>query len=70
VALISAAITTHYLSGAALVAFLAELHYRLGLSATTRLGAVALALGVIFWSLAVSPWQLFAPRSSPVPAGR
>jgi MFS family permease len=60
IALISAAITTHYLLSAVLVAFLAEIHQRLGLATTTRLGAASLAGGVVCWSLAASPWQLFA----------
>jgi MFS family permease len=56
---IGAAITTHFLFSAVLVAQLADVHRRFGVVATTRAGAVALALGVVGWSLAAQPWQLF-----------
>jgi MFS family permease len=58
--LVSAAVTTHSLVAAALVANLPALHRRLGLGLTTKAGAVALALGVLGWSLARQPWMLFA----------
>src|SRR5579864_6897926 len=60
VSLISAAITAHFLMSAALVAYLDDAHRRFGIVATTRVGVVALALGTVSWSLAASPWQLFA----------
>jgi MFS family permease len=59
VALISAAITAHYLVSAGLVACLDDAHRRFGLTATTRAGAVALATGTLAWALAAQPWQLF-----------
>jgi hypothetical protein len=59
VALIGAAITTHFLVSAALLVQLAELHRRFGVAATTRAGGVALAAGVIAWAAADQPWQLF-----------
>lgn len=59
-ALVSAAITAHYLIGAGLVAYLDDAHRRFGLVATTRAGAVALAAGTLAWGLAAAPWQLFA----------
>lgn len=59
VALISAAITTHFLLGAGMVAYLDDAHRRFGIVATTRLGILALAFGTIGWSLATAPWQLF-----------
>lgn len=59
VALISAAITAHYLVSAGLVACLDDAHRRFGLTATTRAGAVALAAGTLAWALAAQPWQLF-----------
>jgi MFS family permease len=59
VALISAAITAHYLLSAGMVAGLDDAHRRFGLVATTRLGAVALAAGTLAWALASAPWQLF-----------
>ena len=60
VSLISAAITAHFLMSAALVAYLDDAHRRFGIVATTRVGVAALALGTVSWSLAASPWQLFA----------
>ncbi|WP_426955106.1 MFS transporter [Muricoccus radiodurans] len=57
--LISAAVTAHFLIGAAVVANLPALHRRLGLPRTTAAGAVLAALGVLGWSLAAEPWQLF-----------
>jgi MFS family permease len=60
VSLISAAITAHFLVGAALVAYLDDAHRRFGLVATTRAGVLALAAGAVCWSLAEAPWQLFA----------
>ncbi len=60
VSLISAAITTHFLFGALMVANLATLHRRFGMAAVTRAGAVLTALGLLGWALAREPWQLFA----------
>jgi hypothetical protein len=59
VGLVSAAVTTHYLSGALLVANLPRIHARLGLPAVTIAGSVALALGLAGWAGAREPWQLF-----------
>lgn len=60
VSLIGAAITTHFLVGAGLVVYLSDIHRRWGIAATTRAGALALALGIGAWALATQPWQLFA----------
>jgi len=60
VALISAAITAHFLLGAVVVARLEALYRRFGLPAVTRAGALATALGMLGWALAREPWQLFA----------
>ncbi|BBK44099.1 MFS transporter [Allostella vacuolata] len=60
VAMISAAVTVHFLVGAVVVANLPRLYRRFGVPAVTRAGAVALALGVAGWAAAVEPWQLFA----------
>lgn len=57
--LVSTAVTVHFLFGAGVVACLPRLHQRLGVPATTVGGAVALALGVLGWAVAVEPWQLF-----------
>jgi hypothetical protein len=45
---------------ACIIIYLPELHRRLPLATITRLGALSRALGVITWSIAQAPWQLFA----------
>ncbi|WP_137178683.1 MFS transporter [Roseomonas sp. AR75] len=57
--LVSAAVTSHFLVGAGVVALLARLHRRFGIVAVTRAGAVSAALGALGWALAAAPWQLF-----------
>jgi cyanate permease len=57
--LISAAITVHYLVGAAISAKLPRLHERFGAARATQAGAVSLALGALGWSIAAEPWHLF-----------
>ncbi|HEX4555492.1 MAG TPA: MFS transporter, partial [Xanthobacteraceae bacterium] len=59
-ALISTAMTAHFLIGALMVANLPALYRRFGLPAVTRAGALSLALGILGWAVAISPWQLFA----------
>ncbi len=59
-ALVSAAVTMHFLVGAVAGANLPAIHRRFGLPVVTKAGALALAVGVAGWSLAVAPWQLFA----------
>lgn len=56
---ISAAITAHFLIGAAIVAFLPELHRMFGMANATIAGAVLTALGIFSWSSAVAPKHLF-----------
>jgi MFS family permease len=60
VSIISTAITAHYLVSAMLTARLRNLHRRYGIASVTRFGITALTLGVVGWSLASAPWQLFA----------
>ncbi|HSU06649.1 MAG TPA: MFS transporter [Acetobacteraceae bacterium] len=60
ISLISAAMTTHFLLGALIVANLATLHRRYGIPAITATGAVLTALGLLGWAFAGEPWQLFA----------
>ncbi len=60
VPLVSAAVTTHFLIGAVVVANLPRLYRRHGLPRVTKAGAVALAAGLLGWALAREPWQLFA----------
>ncbi len=57
--LVAAAVTFHFLLGAAVVTRAPRWHARYGVAATTVAGAVALALGVVGWAYAARPWQLF-----------
>ncbi len=59
-ALVSSAITVHFLVGAAVIANLPRLYRRFGVPMITKAGAVALAVGVTGWAAAAQPWQLFA----------
>src|SRR3954447_17868483 len=59
-ALVSAAVTAHFLIGAAVVANLPALYRCCGLPAVTKAAGLALGLGVLGWAAATSPWQLFA----------
>ncbi|MGV2866771.1 MFS transporter [Achromobacter sp. AGC39] len=59
VALVSGAVTLHFLSGTIVVANLPRLYRRIGVAGATFGGAVLLALGVTGWSMAASPWQLY-----------
>jgi hypothetical protein len=58
-ALVSTAVTCHFLVGAAVVANLPALYRRFGIPTVTKAGAVSLAVGVFGWSTAMAPWQLF-----------
>jgi MFS family permease len=59
VSMISAAITTHFLFGAVVVANLAALHRHFGVAVVTRTGATLTACGLLGWALAREPWELF-----------
>jgi MFS family permease len=58
-ALISTAVTVHFLAGAVVVANLPALYRRFGIAAVTKAGAILLAVGVFGWAVATAPWQLF-----------
>jgi MFS family permease len=58
-ALISTAVTVHFLFGALVVANLPKLYQTFGVSAVTKAGCVALAVGILGWAAAQEPWQLF-----------
>jgi MFS family permease len=58
-ALISTAVTVHFLAGAVVVANLPALHRQFGIPAVTKAGAILLAVGVLGWAIAAAPWQLF-----------
>ena len=59
-ALVSAAVTVHFLFGAVVIANLPKLYRWLGVPSVTKIGAVLLAIGVVGWAVAAEPWQLFA----------
>jgi MFS family permease len=56
---ISAAITFHFLLSALVIAYLPDLHRKLGIAGTTLSGAFLMAIGLIGWSGAWESWQLF-----------
>src|ERR1700722_10632513 len=58
-ALISTAVTVHFLIGAILVANLPAFYRRFGIATVTRIGALSLAIGIVGWAVAAAPWQLF-----------
>ncbi len=60
VALVSGAVTLHFLCGTLVVANLPRLYRRFGVPAVTSGGATMLALGVGGWATAAQPWQLYA----------
>jgi Major Facilitator Superfamily len=59
VSIISGAITVHFLVSAVFVARLPDAHRRFGIATTTQAGVATLVIGMLFWSLAGEPWQLF-----------
>lgn len=59
VAMVSGAVTLHFLVGAGVVANLPRLYRRFGVPVVTLAGAALLAIGVIGWASAAAPWQLF-----------
>lgn len=59
VALVSTAVTVHFLIGTVVVANMPGLHRRFGLPMVTISGAVILGLGIVGWAVALEPWQLF-----------
>ncbi|HRD78732.1 MAG TPA: MFS transporter, partial [Hyphomicrobiaceae bacterium] len=60
VALVSGAVTAHFLVGVPVVANMPRLYRRFGIPLVTGVGAVLLAAGVVGWAIAREPWQLFA----------
>ncbi len=59
-ALVSAAVTVHFLFGSLVTANLARLYRRFGVPTVTKAGAASLAAGVAGWATAYEPWQLIA----------
>jgi hypothetical protein len=58
-AVVSTAVTVHYLAGAIVVANVPALYRRFGLPAVTVAAAILLAVGICGWAIASAPWQLF-----------
>jgi MFS family permease len=56
---ISAAITTHFLLSAVLVAYLPEAYRRFGVARVTQAGVACAILGMLAWANARQPWHLF-----------
>lgn len=56
---ISAAITFQFLLSALLIAYLPEIHRKFGIAGTSFGGALLMAAGLVGWSSAWQPWQLF-----------
>lgn len=59
VALISAAVTVHFLIGAFSGANLPALHKRFGAVRMTRICSISMAVGLLLWAGAGEPWHLF-----------
>jgi MFS family permease len=59
-AVVSAAVTVHFLLGAVVAANLPRLYLRFGLPVVSKAAALALAIGICGWASATAPWQLFA----------
>jgi hypothetical protein len=57
-ALVSTAVTVHFLIGALAAANLPAIHRRFGIARVTKAGAVLVALGIFGWASATAPWQL------------
>jgi MFS family permease len=58
VAVVSTAVTVHFLAGAVTSAVLPSLYRRLGAPRVTKTAAVCLAAGALGWATAAAPWQL------------
>ena len=78
IALVSAAITAHFLFSALFIAYLPEAHARWGLTRVTQAGIFCTAIGAMLWGNAAAAWQLFpiaavsgagSAASSPADAG-
>jgi hypothetical protein len=59
IALVSAAITAHFLFSAVCVAYLPEAYARWGLTQVTQAGIFCTATGAMLWGNAATAWQLF-----------
>lgn len=57
--LVSSAVTFHFLVGAIVVTQFPKIHRYFGVHGTVILGAITLGLGIVGWSIASTPFQLF-----------
>jgi MFS family permease len=57
-ALVSTAVTAHFLIGALAAANLPAIHRRFGIARVTKVGVVLMAFGIFGWAAATAPWQL------------
>lgn len=60
IALVSTAVTLHFLSGTVVIANLPGIYARFGVPTVTLLGSVVLGVGVNLWAQANQPWVLYA----------
>jgi uncharacterized protein YjiS (DUF1127 family) len=60
VAVISTAVTVHFLIGAVVGANLPACYRRFGAPLSTKAAAFCLATGIVGWATCAAPWQLFA----------
>lgn len=60
IALVSGAVTFHFLVGLVVIPNLPFLYRRYGLPTVTFAGGIVMAVGVSGWALASAPWQLYA----------
>jgi Major Facilitator Superfamily len=58
-AVVSSAVTVHFLAGTVVIFNLPKLYKHFGVATVTKAGSIALATGVVGWAVAQEPWQLF-----------
>jgi MFS family permease len=59
VAIISSAVTVQFLLSALIITYLPDIHRSWGIAVTTTVGALLSAAGLLAWSGAWQPWQIF-----------
>jgi len=59
IALVSGAVTLHFLVGLPVIPNLPSLYRRFGLPTVTFAGGIVMALGILGWAVATAPWQLY-----------
>ncbi len=56
---VSAAVTSHFLTGAVVAANLPAFYRRIGTETATKMAALCLSAGAVGWAISAAPWQLF-----------